>query len=261
MRATLSAPRLVRVNTSTRVNSGLANSSVSRPRLRPASTNTTCWLTRSTVVAGGATETFSGSLFSSSPASLLDVRRHGGREEQVLALLRQVFHDLADRHDEAHVEHLVGFVEDEDLDLREVGVTLAKVVEQAAGSGDDDVDAARQRLALRAMADAAEDGGDAEAELGAVGLEAFGDLRREFARRRQDERTAAAARRRLTVGREAVEDGEGEGGGLAGAGLGDAEQVAAFHHAGNGGELDRRGLGIALLGQRLEDRGVEVQGP
>ena len=52
--------------------------------------------------------------------------------------------------------------------LREVGITLAEVVEQAARRGDDDVDATRQRLALRAMADAAEDGGDGEAELGAV---------------------------------------------------------------------------------------------
>jgi hypothetical protein len=109
------------------------------------------------------------------------------------------------------------------------------------------------------MADAAEDGDDAEAELGAVGLEVFRDLRRQFARGRQDERTATTARRRLTVGREAVKDGEREGGGLAGASLGDAEQVAAFHHAGDRSELDRGGLGIALGCQRFENRGVEVQ--
>jgi hypothetical protein len=53
---------------------------------------------------------------------LFDVRRHGGREEQVLTLARQMAHDAADRIDEAHVEHLVGLVEDEDFDLGEVSV-------------------------------------------------------------------------------------------------------------------------------------------
>ncbi len=67
--ATRSAPRLVRVNTMVRVSLESANRSASRARLRAVSTNRICCLTRSTVVAAGATETFSGS-FRSSPASL-----------------------------------------------------------------------------------------------------------------------------------------------------------------------------------------------
>ena len=116
-----------------------------------------------------------------------------------------------------------------------------------------------ERRALRTVGDAAEDGRDGEAELLAIGPEAFGDLGRKFARRREHERTAAALRSGLTVGREAMEDGKGEGGCLASAGLRDAEQVAAFHDAGNGLRLDRCGIGIALRGQRLEDRGVESE--
>ena len=46
---------------------------------------------------------------------LADLGRHGGREEQVLALGRDAADDLADRLDEAEVQHLVGLVEDEDL--------------------------------------------------------------------------------------------------------------------------------------------------
>ena len=42
-----------------------------------------------------------------------DLLRHGRREEQRLALLRQLGDDLADRDDEAEVEHVVGFVEHE----------------------------------------------------------------------------------------------------------------------------------------------------
>ena len=107
------------------------------------------------------------------------------------------------------------------------------------------------------MADAAEDGGDGKAELGAIGLEVVSDLRREFARRRKHEHAASALGRRLPVGGETVENRQGEGGGLAGACLGDSEQVAAFHHARDRSELDRRRDCIALLGQRLEDRSVE----
>ena len=47
---------------------------------------------------------------------LLDFRRHGGREEQRLPLLRQAADDSPNVGHEAHVEHPVGFVEDENLD-------------------------------------------------------------------------------------------------------------------------------------------------
>jgi len=56
-----------------------------------------------------------------------------------------------------------------------------------------------------------------------------------------------------------MEDGKSEGGGLAGAGLGDALQVAAGHDARNGLRLDRRGLGIAFIGQRAQQRLGEAE--
>ena len=57
-----------------------------------------------------------------------------------------------------------------------------------------------------------------------------------------------------------MEDRQGEGGGLAGAGLGDAQQVAAGQDRGNGQGLDRGGLGIALFGQRLQQGLGEAEG-
>ena len=50
--------------------------------------------------------------------------------------------DLPDRMDEAHVEHPVGFVEDEDFEIAEPDGALGHQVEQPAGGGDQDVDAA-----------------------------------------------------------------------------------------------------------------------
>ena len=67
------------------------------------------------------------------------------------------------RVDEAQVEHLVGLVEHQDLDAREVAVALLDQVEQAAGRGDQDIDAARQILAVLVDRGAAEHGGDASA--------------------------------------------------------------------------------------------------
>src|SRR5215813_4798838 len=68
-RATRSAPRLVRVKTITRLKPASSNSSASRARLRCCSTNRTRWLMRSTVVACGVTETFTGFGLRISPAS------------------------------------------------------------------------------------------------------------------------------------------------------------------------------------------------
>jgi hypothetical protein len=49
----------------------------------------------------------------------LDLRRHGGREEQRLAGEGDQLADALDVRDEAHVEHAVGLVDDEDLDAGE----------------------------------------------------------------------------------------------------------------------------------------------
>ena len=76
----------------------------------------------------------------------------------------------------------------------ELRVRVLEVVEQAAGRGDEDVDAAAERLLLRRHADAAEDRGAGERRVpGEVG-EVLVDLRRELARRREDRAPASVPR-------------------------------------------------------------------
>jgi hypothetical protein len=58
-------------------------------------------------------------------------------------LLRQQLARCAQRVDEAEVEHLVGLVEHEISTLRRSQRALVDQVEQAAGRGDEDVDAVR----------------------------------------------------------------------------------------------------------------------
>ncbi len=184
---------------------------------------------------------------------------HGRREEQVLAFVRQLLRDLADRLDEAQVQHLVGFVKDEELDAAQVDGLLFQVVHQAAGGGDQDVEAAVQRLVLRTVLDAAVDGGDRQAHALGIDLEAVGDLRSQFARRRQDEATHALGGRNDAVGQDVLQDRQGEGRRLAGAGLGDAQQVMAGQQVRNGLGLDRgRGL-IAFTLEGHQDRRAQAQ--
>ena len=91
------------------------------------------------------------------PASLRISSGKVAEKSRFCRFARQQREDLADVVDEAHVEHPVGFVEHQDLDLAQVDRPLLHVVEQPAGRGDEDVDAAAQRVDLRLHADAAVD--------------------------------------------------------------------------------------------------------
>ena len=140
----------------------------------------------------------------------LDLVAEGRRKQQALLFRRQHREHLLDVVDEAHVEHAIGLVEHEDLDVREVERALAVVVEEPPRRGDEDVDAAAQLVDLRLHADAAEHHHAGELGVLAVGANAFLDLRRELARRREDEgadrqlprasRTAGLAMSRCSIG-------------------------------------------------------------
>ena len=136
----------------------------------------------------------------------------------------------------------------------ERGDARVEMVEQTPRRRHQHVEALGQRADLRAVRHAAEDDGDVERQAGREVAEALGDLAGEFARRREHENARPAARRRLLVGDQAVEDRQREGRRLAGAGLGDADQVASLHQDGNGLGLDRGRLGVAHLGQRGDER-------
>ena len=154
-----------------------------------------------------------------------DRRRHRRREEERLALRREVLEDAADVRQKAHVEHPVGLVEDEDLEVIELRVGEAEVVEQASRRRDQDVGARAERVLLRPHRHAAEDGRRGEGRVDRQRLRVLLDLRRELAGGRQDE----GARRAALLADELVEDREQEGGRLAAARHGAGEDVASLH--------------------------------
>ena len=66
--------------------------------------------------------------------------------------------------------------------------------------------------------------------------------------------------RRRAAGQELVQDGQQEGGRLAGAGLGGGDEVAAGEDGRDGLGLDGRGLGVAHLADGLDQDGVQAEG-
>ena len=118
-------------------------------RLRCGSTKMTRWRTRSTVVAGGVTETCSG-IVQQLGGQLADLLRHGGREEQVLALLAAACATIR-RIGAMKPRSSIWSASSStriSVPSRRDGA-LVEVVEQAAGRGDQHVDAAARALDLR----------------------------------------------------------------------------------------------------------------
>ena len=178
------------------------------------------------------------------------------REQQRLALGRRLAHNAADGGQKAHVEHAVGLVEYQHLDLVQVAGALLDQVDQTARRGDQDIAAVLECRGLRLVAHATHDGhGDMAGDVGDLARDLV-DLLGELARGGDDEHHGAAAvalgllGTATAVAAAALAHGFGrsnvlqivhgrqqEGGRLAGAGLSGGKQVATLEHHG-----DRAGL-------------------
>ncbi|MDR9095843.1 hypothetical protein FEP46_05607 [Burkholderia multivorans] len=204
-----------------------------------------------------------------------DLAVERGREQHRLARLGRCLDDRFDVFDEAHVEHAVGFVEHEHLQLGQVDAAALEVVEQAARRRDQDFRVLREQHQLLAVGDAAEDADRAQA-LQVLAVRRCGGrhLHREFAGRRQHEqarardglRTARAAlalvrfarrarllRLRFLELRETLDRRQHEGGRLARTGWARHQQVAAGDAGRNRALLNRCRLHVAGGLQRGDD--------
>ena len=166
-----------------------------------------------------------------SSADAADFRRHRRGEEQGLPRERHQLADAFDVGDEAHVQHAVGFVDDQQFDAGEQQAAAFGVVEQAAGGRDQDVDAAGQFGVLVAERDAADQERDVEFLADAVFVEILFHLGREFAGRFEDQGAGHSCPGAALF--QHGEHGQDEGSGLAGAGLGDAENVSPGENVGD----------------------------
>ena len=163
--------------------------------------------------------------------------------------------DAPDVGEEADIQHPVGLVEDEDLQPAQGRIAVAEVVEEAAGCRHQDVDAAAQGALLRPHPDAAEDRGSRHPGVGGKAFEVLVDLGGQLPGRREDEDAGRPPR----LGDEPMKNREEERGGLAAAGHGPREHVAAVHHGRDGLLLDGRRLGEAEIAHAAQEVGMETK--
>ena len=184
-----------------------------------------------------------------------DLRRDRRAEQRQLLVVGRPGQDRLDVLGEAHVEHLVGLVEYDEPQLAQVEGALLEVVHHPARRTDHDVHATTQGAQLYAVPLPAVHREDVQAlEVGGVAAERLGDLQRELARGCQHQHL-----RRLLGHVDAREDRQREGSGLAGAGLGEPDDVLSREQRRDRLGLDRRRGLVADVPQDLLDLGVQSQ--
>src|SRR5690606_10678617 len=137
---------------------------------------------------------------------------------------------------------------------------LTKVIQQAARSGDQDVDTAPERGNLGVDANPAENYRATERQVAAVFHHAGSDLSGQLTGRRQNERPYSpwvALWGRFT---QQVKQRQGETGSLASAGLSTGQHVLAGENDRDGLLLDGGGLIVALLRHSAEQFGAKAEG-
>ena len=150
---------------------------------------------------------------------------------------RDEFGDALDIGDEAHVEHAIGFVDNEDVDPCQQQFAALEVIEKSPGRGDQHIGSALQLAVLLLEGNAADQQSDVKLVVLAVGDEIFLDLGGQLTRRLEDQcaRHASAG----TALFQLCQHRQHEGSGLARPGLCDTKQVAAAEGRGDGPGLNR----------------------
>ncbi len=190
-----SAPCLVRENTSTDSSAASFSRWISAGTLPAGETSTTYCVTVSAGVDRAPISTSAG-FFSTSfatPSISFDIVAEKSsvcRAAGVFATMRR----MAGRKPMSSMRSASSSTST--CSAREIDVALFHEIDQPSGRGHDEVDAAAQRLDLRAFTDAAEDRRVAQRQVPAVGAHVLLDLRDQLARRRDHQHAHGALRRR-----------------------------------------------------------------
>ena len=120
---------------------------------------------------------------------LTNIIRKGCRKHEVLTLFWQECEYLTNIANEAHVEHAIGLVENQNIDFVEMHGALLMKIKQAARCGHKNIEALAQHSFLRINVYAAEHNARAQILIRAIGFDAVLYLRGEFAGRRKHKRT------------------------------------------------------------------------
>ena len=191
---------------------------------------------------------------------LADFGRQRGREHHRLTLARQVGDNLQDVVAEAHVEHAVGLVENQALDVREVDAAVLQVGNHAARGGNHHVGAHQHAPLLNVPAlavAAAVDHRGRDGQVVGEALELLVDLLRQLARGDDDERLDHVVL--VALDEQPVEQRQRIGRRLARTGLGAADDVAPLEDDRDGLLLHGGHLVKVHIVQTVEDFILQIQ--
>ena len=187
------------------------------------------------------------------PSELFDRRRKGRGEHQSLARFRNAFGNPGELVGETHVEHSVGFVENQRLNEIEPNISAFEVIAESARRRDDDLGIFTERGFFEAHIRAADQHRRLQSERSAEGFENRSRLLGNFSgrRKREDERSALSFI--------ALDRREYEAGRFSTPGRGGSEDVETFDRRRNRGGLNRCRRFVADFPNRLEDDRVETE--
>jgi hypothetical protein len=160
---------------------------------------------------------------------------HRRGEEMGLTFARQEARDFLHVWPEPEGQHLVRFVEHEDLRLAEIHSAVLEMVQDSTWRADHDMGALFEAFELGAVGDSAVDGQRVDAPVLTELVEFFGDLIGELSRRQQHDRLGLGDRRF-----DRLDERDSEGTGLSATGLRLNDQVASGSHFRDRGGLDGR---------------------
>ena len=177
----------------------------------------------------------------------VDAVVEGRREQHALASGRCGGKDAGDRGQEAEIGHMIGFVQNGDLDPVQADQALLHQILKSTGTGHNDIHARLERSDLTSLRNTTEDRGDLQSVALRQRLQCSGDLGGEFPSGRQDQSRRLAGIALTAV--ESADHGDRKGQRFTAARLAATEYVPAGQSVGQCLDLDGKGRCDAELGQ------------
>src|SRR5512133_1370996 len=187
-----------------------------------------------------------------------DRRWHGRREEHRLTQLRRTRQNSFNIGQEPEIEHLVGFVEHQHLDVSKIKSAPVHKIKKSSGSSDDNLHSLAKHTELIFVAHPAVDGEHSRVSVGRRGGKVGTDLTREFAGGRHDKRLWSTGLGELGViafiwHHDPLQEGYAKRQGLSGTRMGLTDHVRPGQANGNRQRLDSEWCTDANLVEGLHD--------
>ena len=192
----------------------------------------------------------------------LDFRRERRREHEALNRFRNQVEDPGNIRQESHIEHTVGFIEHNDLNLGEIHSLLLDVIKQTSRSSSQHLNAAAKHIALRADINTAIHHADPESSLRRISNEIFIHLIREFAGRGKNQGPDGVSRRRrarIRFRENPLQHRQAVARSLSRTRLSGAHDVPSGKHERNGLRLNRGRAHIAHCLDSIKDPGIKLE--